>query len=157
MKLAIIPTSRQLEDDKIIAQALTILERRLKKPGVMLCSPDLVKQYLTLTMAELEHEVFTVLFLDSKNRLIASEEMFRGSLTSTSVYPREVVKAAILHNACSVMLAHCHPSGSTEPSPADLQLTNQLKKSLELVDVRTLDHVIVAGISTYSFAEHGQI
>jgi DNA repair protein RadC len=96
-----------------------------------------------------------VLFLDVKNRLIASEELFRGTLTHASVYPREVVKSSLAHNAASVLLAHNHPSGTTEPSNADLTLTQALKQALALVDIRVLDHFIIAGRQAYSFAEHG--
>ena len=103
------------------------------------------------------HESFMVLFLDVKNRLIVCEEMFRGTLTHTSVYPREVVKAALKHNAAGVMLAHNHPSGAPEPSESDLLLTRALVQALALVDVRILDHFVVAGPHVHSFAEHGQM
>lgn len=125
--------------------------------GTSLPSPDAVKQHLRLELARKDHESFHVLFLDVKNRLIASEEMFRGTLTHTSVYPREVVKRALGHNAASLMLAHNHPSGSPEPSEADLLLTRSLVQALALVDVRILDHFVVAGPHVHSFAEHGQI
>lgn len=147
------------EQNRIIGAALDILDGRLRRIDVTesLSNPDAVKAFLRLKLQELEHEVFTVLFLDVKNRLIECDEMFRGSLTHTSVYPREVVKAALRHNAASVILAHNHPSGVTEPSEADLLLTRALQQALALVDVRTLDHIIVAGAHTHSFAEHGQI
>ena len=125
--------------------------------GKLLSSPATVRQYLRCTLGRQQHESFVVLFLDVKNRLLASEEMFRGTLTHTSVYPREVVKAALSHNAASVMLAHNHPSGSPEPSEADLLLTRTLTQALALVDVRVLDHFIIAGASVHSFAEHGQL
>ena len=125
--------------------------------GKLLSSPDTVRQYLRCSLGRQEHESFVVLFLDVKNRLLASEEMFRGTLTHTSVYPREVVKAALSHNAASVLLAHNHPSGSPEPSEADLLLTRALTQALALVDVRVLDHFIIAGASVHSFAEHGQL
>jgi DNA repair protein RadC len=123
--------------------------------GVSLSSPQVVKQYLQLLLGIKPYESFAVLFLDVKNRLIVSEELFRGTLTHTSVYPREVVKAALSHNAASIILAHNHPSGSPEPSAADETLTKALKQTLALVDVRVLDHFIVAGRHAYSFAEHG--
>jgi DNA repair protein RadC len=123
--------------------------------GVNLSSPQVVKQYLQLLLGIKPYESFAVLFLDVKNRLIVSEELFRGTLTHTSVYPREVVKAALSHNAASIILAHNHPSGSPEPSAADETLTKALKQTLALVDVRVLDHFIVAGRHAYSFAEHG--
>lgn len=125
--------------------------------GHLLSSPDAVRQFLRCTFGRQQHESFLVLFLDVKNRLLASEEMFRGTLTHTSVYPREVVKAALAHNAASVLLAHNHPSGVSEPSDADLMLTRALTQALGLVDVRVLDHFIVAGASVHSFAEHGQL
>lgn len=127
------------------------------RSGEVLDSPGAVKQYLQLLLARRAYESFAVLFVDVKNRLIACEELFRGSLTHTSVYPREVVKAALSHNAASVILAHNHPSGSPEPSAADRALTQALKQALALVDVRILDHFVVAGRLVYSFAEHGEI
>lgn len=125
--------------------------------GQTLGSPEAVKRYLRMTLSQRAHESFVVLFLDVKNRLIVCEEMFRGTLTHTSVYPREVVKAALKHNAASVMLAHNHPSGTPEPSESDLLLTRALVQALALVDVRILDHFIVAGPHVHSFAEHGQM
>ncbi|MES3023847.1 MAG: DNA repair protein RadC [Pseudomonadota bacterium] len=125
--------------------------------GQTLGSPESVKLYLRLTLSKKAHESFVVMFLDVKNRLIASEEMFRGTLTHTSVYPREVVKAALAHNAAGVLLAHNHPSGTPEPSESDLLLTRALGQALALVDVRVLDHFVVAGPHVHSFAEHGQI
>jgi DNA repair protein RadC len=97
------------------------------------------------------------LFLDAQNRVLAKEELFRGTLTQTSVYPREVVKRALAHNAAGVILAHNHPSGVAEPSQADRHLTDQLKSALSLVDVRVLDHFVVAGSSGFSFAERGYL
>lgn len=120
-------------------------------------SPEAVKRYLRIHLGRQAHESFLVLFLDVKNRLITSDVMFRGTLTHTSVYPREVVKAALVHNAASLMLAHNHPSGSPEPSESDLLLTRALAQALALVDVRILDHFVVAGTQVHSFAEHGQI
>lgn len=125
--------------------------------GELLGAPATVKQYLRVQLGRQAHESFVVLFLDVKNRLLASEEMFRGTLTHTSVYPREVVKAALRHNAAGVMLAHNHPSGAPEPSEADLLLTRALMQALALVDVRVLDHFVVAGPQVHSFAEHGQL
>ncbi len=125
--------------------------------GELLNAPDLVRRYLRARLARQGHESFSVLFLDVKNRLLACEELFSGTLTHTSVYPREVVKAALARNAASVLLAHNHPSGSTEPSEADMLLTRALVHALALVDVRVLDHFIVAGQHVHSFAEHGQL
>lgn len=125
--------------------------------GEVLGSPQAVRQYLQLLLARKPYESFAVLFLDVKNRLIAAEELFRGTLMHTSVYPREVVKAALARNAASIILAHNHPSGSPEPSAADHMLTLALKQALALVDVRVLDHFVVAGKYVHSFAEHGQM
>lgn len=119
-------------------------------------SPGAVRDYLRLHLASLQHEVFFALWLDTQYRLIAAEVLFRGTLTQSSVYPREVVKKALEHNAAAVVLAHNHPSGIAEPSRADEQLTNELKQVLALVDVKVLDHFIVAGqASPLSFVEHG--
>jgi len=117
--------------------------------------PQTVRHYLGLALARLGHEIFTVLFLDAQHRLIASEEMFRGTLTQTSVYPREVVKQALRHNCAAVILAHNHPSGLAEPSRADEALTRALQGALALVDVRVLDHIVIAGNASVSFAERG--
>ena len=123
--------------------------------GNALNSPSAVRDYLRMKLQALPHEVFLVLFLDAQNRVIGSEQLFRGTLTQTSVYPREVVKRALHHNAGAVIFAHNHPSGVAEPSHADETLTQALKQSLALVDVRVLDHFIVAGSGVLSFAERG--
>lgn len=120
-----------------------------------LTSPQAVRDYLRLSLGTREHEVFVSLFLDAQHRVIAAEELFRGTLTQTSVYPREIVKAALKANAAAVIFAHNHPSGVAEPSQADELLTRQLKEALAMVDVKVLDHFIVAGRSTLSFAERG--
>ena len=120
-------------------------------------SPDAVKHYLQLHLAHKGHEVFAVLFLDSQHRLLALEELFRGTLTQTSVYPREVVLRALHHHAAAVVLAHNHPSGSVQPSRADEALTQTLKTTLALVDVRVLDHIIVAPGQALSMAEQGLV
>lgn len=126
------------------------------KQGCVFSAPGAVRDYLRLHLAGLKHEVFFALWLDAQNRLIMAEELFRGTLTQTSVYPREVVKRALGHNAAAVVLAHNHPSGAAEPSAADELLTRELKQALALVDVRVLDHFIVAGQSQpLSFAERG--
>ena len=120
-----------------------------------LASPAAVRGYLRLHMQDLAHECFYCVFLDAQNRVIAAEQLFRGTLTQTSVYPREVVKAALAQNAAGVIFAHNHPSGVAEPSPADELLTSSLKQALALVDIRTLDHFVVAGHRVVSFAERG--
>jgi DNA repair protein RadC len=150
-------TESSTEKDQIVRQALAILEERLRAPGPAMTSPQAVRDYLKLKIAELPHEVFVVLFLDSQHRLIACEELFRGTLAQTSVYPREVVKAALAHNAAAVIFAHNHPSGVAEPSRADELLTQSLKQALALVDIRTLDHFVVAGTNVISFSERGLI
>jgi len=121
----------------------------------VLTSPTQVRDYLCLKLGALTREVFLVLFLDAQNRVLAQESMFEGTLTQTSVYPREVVKRALHHNAASVIFAHNHPSGVAQQSRADEMLTAALKQALALVDVRVLDHFIVAGNNTLSFAERG--
>jgi DNA repair protein RadC len=125
------------------------------KQGDALNSPRAVRDYLRLLLGGRKHEVFMVLFLDAQNRVLAAEEMFRGTLTQTSVYPREIVVHALRHNAAGVILAHNHPSGVTEPSQADRWLTDQLKAALGLIDVKVIDHFIVAGNEGFSFCEHG--
>lgn len=118
-------------------------------------SPQSVRDYLRLTLARLPHEVFVAVFLTAQNRVIGVEELFRGTLTQTSVYPREIVKRALAHNAASVILAHNHPSGEASPSAADRSLTKALAEALALIDVRVLDHFIVAPGAALSFAEQG--
>lgn len=130
------------------------LNEELKKECV-LNAPEAVRDCLRIHFAGREHESFVALFLDSQHRLIAVDELFRGTLTQTSVYPREVVKAALRENAAAVIFAHNHPSGIAEPSRADEMLTNALKQALALVDVRVLDHFIIAGVDVISFAEKG--
>ena len=125
--------------------------------GDALNSPRAVRDYLRLLLGGRQHEVFLALFLDTQHRVIASEELFQGTLSQTSVYPREVVKRALAHNAPAMILAHNHPSGVAEPSQADQLLTAALKQALGLVDVRVLDHFVVTGGQTLSFAEKGLI
>ena len=125
------------------------------RAGAALNSPAAVRDYLRLALGTREHEVFVALFLDAQHRVIAAEELFRGTLTQTSVYPREVVKAALRRNAAAVILAHNHPSGVAQPSQADELLTRSLAEALALIEVKVLDHFIVAGNQTLSFAERG--
>ncbi|MCM2307742.1 MAG: DNA repair protein RadC [Sulfuritalea sp.] len=144
-----------------LAATLELARRALAGPLKLkdaLASPQAVRDWLRLSLGNLQHEVFVALWLDAQNRLIASEELFRGTLTQTSVYPREVVKRALAHNAGAVILAHNHPSGLAEPSRADEVLTSSLKQALAIIDVKLLDHFIVAGGSApLSFAERGLI
>jgi len=134
--------------------ARRVLAQQLRERTAF-ASPDAVKHYLQLHLAARPHEVFAVLFLDSQHRLLALEELFRGTLNHTSVYPREVVLRALHHQAAAVVLAHNHPSGAVQPSRADEALTHTLKSALALVDVRVLDHVIVAPGQALSMAEKG--
>lgn len=145
-------------DADIIGRALNILESKFSTPGrEVMGSPELVKAYLRLRLGHKPYEVFSIMFLDVQNRVIVYEEMFRGTISQTSVYPREVVTAALKHGAASVILAHNHPSGSVEPSRADEALTQTLKSALALIDCRVLDHVIVAADNSLSMAERGLI
>lgn len=130
------------------------LDEEIRRECV-LSAPAAVRDCLRIHFSGREYESFVALFLDAQHRLIATDELFRGTLTQTSVYPREVVKAALHHNAAAVIFAHNHPSGVAEPSKADEQLTQALKQALSLVDVRVLDHFIVAGSEVLSFAERG--
>ena len=130
------------------------IDERLRQ-GAALTSPGAVRDYLRLKLASLEHEIFVCLWLDAQHRVIGIEEPFRGTLTQTSVYPREIVKAALTANAAAVIFAHNHPSGVAQPSQADELLTRSLKEALALVDVKVLDHFIVAGHHAISFAERG--
>ena len=141
----------------VIDAALTILGGYLRQPEQTFHTPDAVRHYLRLHLGAESRELFAVMFLDSQNRLTAFEVMFTGTLTQTSVYPREVVKAALSHDAAAVVLAHNHPSGSVQPSRADEALTRNLKGALALVDVRVLDHVIVSPSDALSMAERGLI
>lgn len=145
-----------LLEEHYITEALRILEFRLRSPGIPL-SPDTVKNYLKLRMAELPHEAFGVLYLDVRSKLIADEILFRGTLGHVGVYPREIVKEALKHNAHSVVIYHNHPSGDVAPSLADYNLTKMVTQALKLVDVMVVDHIIIAGMDVYSFSEHGEI
>lgn len=130
------------------------LEEEVRRDD-LLNSPAKVREYLRHRLGNLPHEVFLGLFLDAQNRLLAADELFHGTLTQTSVYPREVLKHALRHNAAAVIFAHNHPSGVAEPSRADELLTGTLKQALQLVDIRVLDHLVVTQCETVSFAERG--
>lgn len=132
------------------------LEECLKR-GEVLSQPGQVRDYLRLVFKGQPHESFWVLYLNAQHQLIVAEELFRGTLTQTAIYPREVLKAALHHNAAAVLFAHNHPSGKVQPSHADRELTEVLKRALELVDIRVLDHFVVAGPELVSFAELGWI
>ena len=141
-----------LTDEEIVARALCILESRARR-GDCLSSPNAVRDYLRLSLSGRDREAFCVVFLDAQHCVLAIEELFQGTLTQTSVYPREVVKRALHWNCAAVLLAHCHPSGQPEPSAADRLLTQQLQGSLSLVDVKVLDHFVVGDAHSVSFAE----
>lgn len=145
-----------LEQDSLIGLALSVLVSRHPK-GESLTSPAQMRDYFQLRYGELEHEVFSLVLLDNRHRLINVEEMFRGTIDGASVYPREVVKDVLKWNAAAVAFVHNHPSGITEPSEADKRITERLRHALALIDVRVLDHLIVSHESTVSFAERGLI
>lgn len=144
-----------MTEDCIIEQALGILESRLKSSELTVSSAQDVKNYLQLKLADLEHESFNVMFLDTKHGLIEMCALFRGTIDSAAVYPREVVKATLAFNAAAVILSHNHPSGDCTPSFADRQITQKLQDALSLIDVKVLDHIVVGRRNSYSFAEHG--
>ncbi len=148
--------AKRAELAAVLELARRALAQQLREREVF-DTPGAMRHYLQLHLAARGHEVFAVLFLDSQNRLLAMEELFRGTLTQTSVYPREVVLRALHHHAAAVVLAHNHPSGSVQPSRADEALTQTLKAALGLIDVRVLDHVIVAPGQALSMAEQGLV
>jgi DNA repair protein RadC len=145
---------RPATGEEIITAARAALARRVRK-GSALSSPRDVRDYLKVKLAALDYEVFCGLFLDTRHRLIEYREIFRGTLDGATVYPREVVKEALVRNAAAVIFAHNHPSGVAEPSEADRSITLKLSKALALVEIRVLDHLVVAGDSCVSFAERG--
>lgn len=144
-----------MTEEQIVKKALSILERRII--GETLDDPTNVRDYLRLKIGEMEHEVFCVIYLDTQHRVIAFEELFKGTLSQTSVYPREVVKSSLRQNCGAVIFAHNHPSGVAEPSRSDELLTRALKDALALIDVRVLDHFVVCRTGVVSFAERGLI
>lgn len=148
--------SKYVQVQAIFEMARRALQEEMQQRDT-LTSPQAVRDYLCLKLGGLSREVFVVLFLDAQNRVLAQEELFAGTLTQTSVYPREVVKRALHHNAASVIFAHNHPSGVAEPSRADELLTSALKQALGLVEVRVLDHFVIAGNGAVSFAERGML
>jgi DNA repair protein RadC len=140
---------------RILDQARAILLRLARVPGQALSAPSATRQYLTTLLAPEERELFLMLALDNRHRLIASEILFAGTIDGASVHPREVVKCALKHNAAAVIFSHNHPSGVAEPSQADELITRRLRDALALVDIRVLDHLIVGSDNTCSFAERG--
>jgi len=149
-------TTHPVTPNEIIHQALTILSSRLRHPGAVFSAPASVREYLTFKLAQEERELFAVLFLDNRHRLVHYEVVCMGTIDGATVHSREVVKMALLKNAAAVILAHNHPSGVSEPSAADRAITTRLKDALALVDVRMLDHFIV-GETVTSMAERGMI
>lgn len=150
------PLSELDREERLLARARKVLEKRLRKTTVAMESPSEVREFLKFELAEEAREVFCVLYLDVQNQVISFEPMFVGTLTQTSVYPRELIRRALELSAAAVILAHNHPSGNSSPSRADIDLTRILRSALSLVDVRVLDHIIVAGASRpLSFAEKG--
>ena len=147
--------NRSKKNAAIVQRALHILEQEMRHYGVTLDSPQDVRDYLRLQLGSLDYEVFACLFLNTQNQVIECREMFRGSITQTSVYPREIVRAALEVNAASAIFAHNHPCGSAEPSIADKTLTKSLVDALKCVDVQVLDHFIIAPKTTFSFFECG--
>ena len=143
-----------LDEDAVIARALAILDNRMRRDGNPITSPEMTKNYLRLRVGALEHEVFGALWLDNRHRVLAREEVFRGTIDGASVHPREVVKEGLRHNAATVIFYHNHPSGVAEPSQADLRITQRLKEALALVDMTVLDHILV-GEDCTSLAERG--
>lgn len=139
---------------ELVASARAALQERMQHRTV-LSSPEVVKDYLQMRLAGLEHEVFGLILLDAQNALISFEILFRGTLTQTSVHAREIVKLALQRNAAAAMVFHNHPSGHAEPSRSDEYITDALRRSLSLVDVRLLDHLVVGAASTVSLAERG--
>jgi DNA repair protein RadC len=145
---------RVASPEELIQAAREALSYRIRR-GTTLDTPRAARDYLALRLGSLEHELFVMLLLDNRHRLIACLDLFRGTIDGASVHPREVVKEALRHNAAAVVLGHCHPSGVCEPSQADELITNRLREALALVDIRVLDHLIVAGGDVLSFAERG--
>lgn len=143
-------------DNAIIEDALRILSERIKRPNIFITSPKDIKSYLKLKLSELEHEVFAVVFLNTRHGIIKYEEMFRGTIDGAHVYPRDVLKEALACNAAAVIFAHNHPSGISEPSNADVSITRKLKEALAMVEIRVLDHLIV-GENITSMAELGKL
>jgi len=147
-------TTGPVNADAILAMAKKLIQRKYQR-GRVISKPEDAAEFLPLKFAALEYESFWVMFLSNQHRVLAFEEMFKGTVNQASVYPREVVKRAIKLNACAVILAHNHPSGSLEASRADINITEKLKQALSLMDIRVLDHFIVAGDSTTSMSEEG--
>lgn len=145
---------REAAPQDVLERAQALMAQRFRSGAPVLSAPNRTREFLRLKLGALEHEVFAVLFLDKRHRLIEYVELFRGTIDGASVHPREVVKEALARNAAALIFCHCHPSGQSSPSPADEQITMRLKSALNLVDIRVIDHIIVGETMT-SFAEIG--
>lgn len=147
------------KEARLVNKAITLLKSKLKKEGACITCIETAsaeaRLFINMALADREREVFLVMFLDSQHRIIESAELFQGTIDSATVYPREVVKAALSMNAAAVIIAHNHPSGDTTPSSADKNITKKIQESLSLVDIRVVDHIIVGGDKNFSFAAHG--
>ena len=144
-----------INEQRIIRRAMRLLEKYQRQPGEQFIATGFTKNWLQLRLARQEREIFMALYLDNQNRLLQHETMFLGSVNSTEVHPREIVKSALRHNAAAVILAHNHPSGITDASKADRTITDRIVNALNLVEVRVLDHFIIGDGDTLSFAEMG--
>ncbi|MDF1640440.1 RadC family protein [Thalassolituus oleivorans] len=149
-------TTSPMTAREVLEVASNLLTEKYKR-GDVFTSPEITRQFLTDKLTHLEHEVFAVVFLDAQNRLIEYQEMFRGTIDGAAVYPREVVKEALRLNAAAVIFAHNHPSGIPEPSQADRSITDRLSQALRLVDIRVVDHLVIGGQYSVSFAERGYL
>jgi DNA repair protein RadC len=145
---------REAAPQDVLDRAQALIAQRFRSGAPVLSAPNRTREFLRLKLGALEHEVFAVLFLDKRHRLIEYVELFRGTIDGASVHPREVVKEALARNAAALIFCHCHPSGQSSPSPADEHITMRLKSALDLVDIRVIDHIIVGETMT-SFAEIG--
>ncbi|HAT1684987.1 TPA: DNA repair protein RadC [Klebsiella oxytoca] len=154
-QLPLFTSALPTEARRTIHRALTLLDNHLREPGTAFTSTQAARDWLRLRMAGLEREEFMVLYLNNQHQLLAHETLFTGTVNRTEVHPREVLKRALHFNAAAVILAHNHPSGSVDPSPEDLAITERLVQALALVDIRVPDHLIVGGSQVLSLAEHG--
>jgi DNA repair protein RadC len=148
-----------MEQQNVIDQALNYIRESLEEDGELFSSPSASTDFLQLYFQshDLEREHFVVMFLDSQHRLLEVESLFSGTIDGAAVYPREVIKATLRHNAAAIVLSHNHPSGLAEPSSADRKITERIKSAAQLLDIRVFDHIIIASGTSYSFAEHGDI
>lgn len=145
------------KEQATINDAIAILARECSTPAEQFTSPAIARQYLTVKLASQQRENFGAVLLNAQNGVLAVETLFVGTLTEVAVYPREVVRVVLQHNAAAVILFHNHPSGQCQPSDADERLTKKMDDVLEMIDVKLLDHFIIGGTSSFSFAEHGLI